>query len=425
MDAEEPAAVHCRRCNQPLRVGAEYCSECGTAVAEPPAADGAPQTEPEANRGALFAGWVLVAIGAIGVGIAGISLASVLLREDHVVDLIEVSDPVAEDGTTAGTVYAPNLLDLQIDEARTRLTGLGLPEDEVEVETVTSPLGNGTVIDQVPRPGELLNDGITLTVAEGSTVMPDVIGLDLKLALQALESAGIPAERVTTEAKPFASVADLILEQSPRAGAVDPTNVVLTAAIPPSAPDLSGLTVADADALLAGIGTELLIEAEQSLDGVPGTVLAQSIAPGTAVEGPIRVTIAQEPDSVPVSSLPVDEWSRCSSSNITIGGTAYSDGWDCESTLTSESWIRFDLPAGVMRFRAKAAVSSDSAAGELFLVVYADGIAVDLVTVAHGESVEVDSGIPNARQLELRVSSGSGSMLLVEARVVAAPEGNI
>lgn len=428
----------CTRCGEANRPGAEFCSACGLELVSVEAAPGTGAPEPTETGGGndrkaaasprawgrAILGWLAIVVGAVGLVIAGIGFFSELSRQDAVIGALETDQTQqASDDSLQATPrgFAPNVLDLQLEDALARLQSLGLSTDQVEITKAPSPLGDGLVIEQVPRPGEVMTAEISLTVAEGSAAMPDVVGLDTGVALSILESVGIEATALNIEARPFVAAAGLVLEQIPPPGSADPGNVTLITAIPPRAPDLAGHSVAGADALLGDIGAELLVDSAESLDGTPGTILQQSVAPGEPVLGPISVSVAQEPASLPLSALSRDDWNRCFSDSVAIEGRQFADGWVCEATVSSTAWMRFDLPAGAERFRTTLTIDDGSLAGSLLLVVLSNGIAVDVVTVEKGEVVTLDVDIAGAFQLGLRVQAGNVTALLAQARVVAAP----
>ena len=78
----------------------------------------------------------------------------------------------------ADQIRLPDLINQTAEDARTRLTelGLGVTDDRLDY----SPnIAEGTVLQMAPEPGEMLNPGdpVTLTVSNGLVLVPDVAGI--------------------------------------------------------------------------------------------------------------------------------------------------------------------------------------------------------------------------------------------------------
>lgn len=197
------------------------------------------------------------------------------------------------------SISVPSFRGAPVDSVLVRLTRLGLRGKLAD--TVIDPLTPaGTVAWQSPVAETLLPQGavVRLGVSSGPPLVsvPDVTDLDLGLARQVIEAAGLQVGRIDTVRQD----ADLgtVLATLPAAGANakpgDPVQVTVSSG-PPSArvPDLVGLTVVAAQERLAAAGLRVGT-VDQRLEGKPGTVLAQSPAPGEMVtkESGVRLTIS-------------------------------------------------------------------------------------------------------------------------------------
>jgi hypothetical protein len=181
-------------------------------------------------------------------------------------------------------VIVPDVVGMSVDEATRTLIAENLERGEVS--------GDGdVVVGQDPPAGVEVPVGSTVditVVADGPelVVVPDVVGLDVADASDALAEQGLGlGDRV--------GEGDVVRSQNPEAGArVPPGSLVsisLDSTIPPqlvAVPDLTGLTPEEAGATVAAAGLAL----GNGADGA-GKVQAQDPAPGTLVPVGTAVTL--------------------------------------------------------------------------------------------------------------------------------------
>ncbi|MFE5672776.1 PASTA domain-containing protein [Agromyces sp. NPDC056523] len=175
------------------------------------------------------------------------------------------------------------------------LIGLSIDEAAAELEEAQLVLGNvsGTgerVVSQVPPPGTdvVLQSAVDvdLNAPPTFTAVPDLVGLTLAEAQDALADAGLAAGIIS-------GTGDRVGEQSlaPGTEVTAGTPVDLTMqAVPPrtvQVPDLVGMSTQDALAELGSLGLRLVVSS--SSDG--NTVASQDPAPGTAVPVGSDVTV--------------------------------------------------------------------------------------------------------------------------------------
>jgi serine/threonine-protein kinase len=143
---------------------------------------------------------------------------------------------------------------------------------------------------------------------EGVTV-PDVTGMALEDAHQALTAAGLQVGALTPDATATSTPQGTVLSQAPAAGeevdegsAVD---LVVAGSGDVVVPDLTGLSQADAEAAIAAAGLVLETVLQDYSDEVPaGSVVEQTPAAGSTVPQGTAVTISVStgPQSSPSAS---------------------------------------------------------------------------------------------------------------------------
>lgn len=199
----------------------------------------------------------------------------------------------------ARTVVVPPLHGASVEAAVARLTKLGLRGRLAD--TVPDPLTPaGTVAWQSPVAETVLPQGaiVRLGVSGGAPLVsvPSVTDLDIGLARQVIEAAGLRVDRIDT-ARTDAGLGT-VLGTSPQAGTSahpgDTVRVTISsgpASVP--VPDLAGLTVAAARERLASVGLRVGV-LDQRLEGKAGTILAQRPAPGELVtrESGVDLTVS-------------------------------------------------------------------------------------------------------------------------------------
>ena len=197
------------------------------------------------------------------------------------------------------SITVPALRGVPADSALAWLARSGLRGKLAD--TVPDPLTPvGTVAWQSPVPASLLPQGalVRLGVSGGSALvsMPDVTDLDLGLAREVIQAAGLQPGRVDTVRRD--ADAGTVLATVPAAGATvrpgDPVAMTISSgAAPVPVPELIGLTLAVAREQLALAGLRVG-RLDQRFEGTPGTVLAQNPAPGDSVikESGVNLTIS-------------------------------------------------------------------------------------------------------------------------------------
>jgi beta-lactam-binding protein with PASTA domain len=150
----------------------------------------------------------------------------------------------------------------------------------------------GTVVDQDPAAGVPWPSGgrLSMTVAATRTVsVPDVLGLALDAAREAITGRGLVVGDTTTQVEP--GLPGTVFEQDPLAQELAPPGSGVNLVIRAGVPNVVGMTGASAEAAIAAAGITLGdVEAIES-DGPAGIVLKQDPAAGTAVDPTTRMTL--------------------------------------------------------------------------------------------------------------------------------------
>lgn len=120
------------------------------------------------------------------------------------------------DGPGQHTV--PKLKSLEESDARQALKDAGFSDAEIRVESDNNPpASRGTVIRVSPSEGSKVDDGtiVTLTLATGNSVVPNVVDMSLEDAQKELERAGL---RVALSSGDASDKSATVLSQTPSGG---------------------------------------------------------------------------------------------------------------------------------------------------------------------------------------------------------------
>jgi beta-lactam-binding protein with PASTA domain len=212
-------------------------------------------------------------------------------------------------------VQVPALKGMTVADARSQTSGLGLNLD-VDNRYYSSDVAAGHILTQSPDPGTVVRREWRVRVSESlgpqKVDVPDAVGSAERVAQLELRRAGL--ELGVTARLPFAAPEGTVLAQDPPAHAQDiaqPTINLLVAAPGGDTPDgyvmpdMTGWRAFGAQAELtrAGIKTEPLKFVDVGVPPVgsgaaptrvpvmPGSVIAQSPAPGSRIDQDTTVTL--------------------------------------------------------------------------------------------------------------------------------------
>ena len=205
-------------------------------------------------------------------------------------------------------VEVPNVVGQAQAAAQAAITAAGLTSSVSVACSDTVPAGN--VISQSPAGGSLVAPGSTvgLVVSSGPcpvlVTVPDVVGVELNAALNALVAAGLLYE--TVEVCDDNIPAGEVINQDPAGGSSVPegTTVTLTVSSGPCnavVPDVVGLTLEAAQAALAVYNFNVQTT-DACSDTVPaGSVISQNPVAGTAVTEGSTVNLVVSSGPCPVT----------------------------------------------------------------------------------------------------------------------------
>lgn len=186
----------------------------------------------------------------------------------------------------ASSKSVPRVIGMTLDDARQAVTHAGLnPERSEDVRHATAPAG--TVVWQDPPAGVVVpqGSGVQLSVSQGPQriAVPDVVGYEESTGRTLMEAAGL---RVSVDAAQTAAPKGVIVNTRPPAGATlvpgsRVTLVVSVGAPTITVPDLNGLTLEEARAILEQVGLTLGTYFRRTSSERPGTIIQQTPAPGT------------------------------------------------------------------------------------------------------------------------------------------------
>jgi beta-lactam-binding protein with PASTA domain len=207
---------------------------------------------------------------------------------------------------SAQVVEVPYVIGLYYDEAVEVIIDSGFEVGTVFEESIPDA-EPGTVVDQGLAPGEPAAAGseIDLMVAlpEETVIVPDVIDLNLDVAMEIIVAAGLEIGEVAEG--PYSDAPNIVVEQSHAPGEqVSPgTPIHLVVTISEEgvqAPNVLGMYVEEAAQLLAEMGLQLgqIVEVED-YERESGIVVWQSVEPGAMVspDTVVHLEVARSPQA--------------------------------------------------------------------------------------------------------------------------------
>lgn len=251
------------------------------------------------------------------------SVASTTVAPGSVAQQIPAAGATVAVGSTV-TLYistgvtVPNVVGMTQDAAKATLTAAGL-SGTVTIVQQNSTADSGTVLAQDPAAGSqaAATAAITLTVSNGKTSVPDVVGLSQANAIAALQSAGFSV--AVTFSSSSGVTKGNVISQTPTGGtAATPTTVtvIITVSSGPAVgdnsanqatvPDVTGQLLSDARTALTAAGFNVSVRYQISTTDPDGTVLSQSPLGTTVTTKGITVTllVAQVPPQLAMVQVP-------------------------------------------------------------------------------------------------------------------------
>ncbi|MCI2237602.1 Stk1 family PASTA domain-containing Ser/Thr kinase [Paenibacillus sp. TRM 82003] len=235
--------------------------------------------------------WVLLALVLLGgIGTAGYAL----LQQDG-----GGPGPSATSSPTA--VDVPQVVGVPQEEAEDLLEQAQL--EPAVVEEASDTVAEGDVISSDPAPGQsaAIGSTVTLTVSTGpaAVTVPDVTGFSQDDARAALRQAGLdPGSAQPTDEDPDAEPGTVVRTE-PAADASVERNTPVTIYIASGqveVPDLTGMTLEEAQAELNGRNLNVNARTDPEAEGEPGTVVSQTPSADATVDAGSSVEVVLAPE---------------------------------------------------------------------------------------------------------------------------------
>jgi len=200
-----------------------------------------------------------------------------------------------------GTLTVPDLTRMRVEDAIKRLDELGLVGIQSEV-ILDNNVPVGTVVTQNPRPNAVVKYGrhVYLTVCGGEVLVtvPSLRGRSLRDARFALERNGIVLGEVhyaASDSLPANTIMGQTLAPNARVRKGTSIDVVVSVGrgvLALEVPDLTGLSLSEAERMLARMGLKVgNVEYQVNPDLLPNTIVDQFPQPGAPADSTKRVNL--------------------------------------------------------------------------------------------------------------------------------------
>ena len=254
-----------------------------------------------------------------------------------------------------------------------------------------------------PSPDDMIEDDVTEDV---NIVLPDLVGRQEADARAEVEELGL---QLTVLSDPSLEDAGTVTSQSPDAETELQAGdmVALTIAEAMAAPSLVDLDADEARALLQDAGVSVELEQRYDPSVEPGTVLEQSILPGTPLRSSATLVVAEGD-----ASLFLQEIGAVSSTRFSLGQTIDMDGETYLRSLTStlrmgitprvEGSADFNLSRDFRRLSGTLGYSDTSpSAGRVRVQFFGDGEDLFTQDIALGTTVPIDLDVSGVLRLRI------------------------
>jgi hypothetical protein len=256
--------------------------------------------------------------------------------------------------------------------------------------------------------------------------LPDVRGLQLVDAQQAMADAGLPTTGVTVKDAPAALPAGTILRQDPIGGTVGAAGVTLFVAVPGTVPPVVGTQATDALQNLEDLGASVRQVARYAPGTPEGTVLDVTPPAGAPLATEVVLTVSGPADSVFLSDVKQASGS-CGTGSASVNGVKHDNSVTCSpgSGETTAAWL---LDRQVTQLTGVLGVEDRSDPGTTIAVrIAVDGRVVFDQVVGYGTATPFTVDVTGVLRLEVTYSSPSTSgqrqLALGDARLVGDPAG--
>ncbi len=255
-----------------------------------------------------------------------------------------------------------------------------------------------------------------------STVMPDIVGLQLDDAIEVLAGAGIDTGSLVVGTRQAAGRSGRVVAQSPRPGRPAVTRLELTTATEAAVPDVVGLPEEEARSALTAIGADVDVVRIYAPGTGTGTVVGVEPGAGSVASELVVLRVAAPQSSVYLDALELAETSNCAT-----GAAAAADGrrhaFVCSVRPDGPGSLVVDLDEKIDQLVLTFGVPPTSTSYQFRLEVVVDGQLRATAPAGAGQSAPLTVGLQGGTTLLLRVTAAAGAgfaredVYLAEARL--------
>jgi hypothetical protein len=260
----------------------------------------------------------------------------------------------------------------------------------------------------------------------GEVVIPDVRGLAVADARQAVADAGIAVDRITVVEGPSALPAGTVTTQDPIGGSSGAGAVTLTVAVAGTMPELAGTPATAAAQTLLDLGVRAVQQQVYDPAVAEGTVLAVEPAAGSPLAPTATLTVAGPASSVFLAELDALE-SACSRGEISLNGQDHAHSLYCGAREREAVQVYLlDRQATLLTGVLGITDRSDPGASATVRIL-ADGVTVFEGTATYGASAPFEARVAGALRVEIRFiatnEDADGEIGFGAVRAVGGPDG--
>lgn len=288
-------------------------------------------------------------------------------------------------------------------------------------------LGTGHDASQVPEAQPTVIIEVPALPAAGAAVMPDLRGLDEQVSREILADIGVDTTALEVSSAPAAGPSGVVFAQTPAAGSAVSGEVALVLSSPVVVPELEGVQFAEAQRELSVLGASTVVTRIYQADSVAGTVISSEPPAGEALPTRVRLTVAEAPSSVYLSSLRSVE-GGCNRGRAQVDGTTYDNSLSCRGREdgSTTAWV---IARAADTFTAIVGVPDEADPnGRVQVTVRVDDVddPIAVVEAAYGQPAELTASVSGALRMAVTVTvlgeGGSATAVLADARLVGGPD---
>lgn len=260
----------------------------------------------------------------------------------------------------------------------------------------------------------------TVGGAADRVLMPDVVGLTVNEAMEALVDSGIPPSIVIEVETEWIDEPGRVVTQRPVQGQLDPGGVFLGVSVAATVPEVIGLPVEQALPRLQSIGIVPVTERRYEPGVDAGTVLETRPAAGATATGNLTVISAAAPSAVFATSVSASERDCSIRSDLDIAGADQETGLRCRMRTGADDPTRqtYQVESLADAFTAVAGLPGSAAEGTVVgLTVVVDGVERESVLLVPRAQAELEIDLVGATELVLELRAIEGPDTTIQANI--------